>query len=146
MQVPSPESFTHESGYWVGPPCSAPVPGADFDLHVPDWEGDPDPLALEYAERVLPQVYELRAKAAEHIKGAVQVRWIPDLDPEKAQIVSLFCEGGSQTVVLELNWETDLYNLWSVRFIALQPVEFGCRSWGGSYAPWRGITRPLANG
>ena len=28
------------------------LPGADFDLHVPDWEGDPDPLALEYAERM----------------------------------------------------------------------------------------------
>jgi hypothetical protein len=92
---------------------------------------------------VLPRVYELRARSAEHIARAVQVRGIPDLDPEKAQIVSLFCEGGSQTVVLELNWETDLYNLWHVRFIALQPAEFGCRAWGGTYAPWRAITRPL---
>lgn len=145
MQVPPPEAFTSETGYWVQPPYWVRLADAGFDLHVPGWMEGPDPVALEYAERVLPRVHELRAKAAEHIGRAVQVGWIPELDPEKAEIVSFFCEGGSQTVVLELNWEADLYNLWYVRFIALQPVEFGCRTWGGSYAPWRGIARPLPN-
>lgn len=39
MQVPSPESFTHESGSRVGPPWRARVPGADFDLHLSDLDG-----------------------------------------------------------------------------------------------------------
>lgn len=148
MQVPSPEHFTHESGYWVGPPWWARVPGADFDLHVPDWEGEPDPVALEFAARVLPRVHDLRAEAARYIGHAVQVRSIPRLDPEEADIVSLFCEGGSGTVILELNWDADLYNLWHVRFrdhpvLGIHPVAFGCRAWGGNASPWRAVSRPM---
>lgn len=148
MQLPSPDSFTHETGYWAGPPWWAPVPGAGFDLHVSDWEGEPDADSLAYAERVLPRVHELRAEAARYIGQAVEVRGIPRLDPEIAQIVSLFCDAGSGTVILELNWEADLYNLWYVRFsdhpaTGLHPVEFGCRAWGGDLPRWRAPFRPV---
>ena len=148
MQVPPTDSFRNETGYWVGPPWWARVPGADFDLHVSDREGEPDPDTLAYAERVLPRVYELRAEAARYIDRAVAVRWTPRLDPETASIISLFCDAGSGTVILELNWEMDLYNKWYVRFhdhpvTGLHPVEFGCGAWGGDMARWRAPFRPV---
>ncbi|HEU0299638.1 MAG TPA: hypothetical protein VFR37_09295 [Longimicrobium sp.] len=148
MQVPSADDFRSETAYWVGPPWWAPVSGAGFDLHVSGWEGEPDPGSLTFAERVLPRVYRLRAEAARHIGQAVEVRGIPRLDPEIAQIVSVFCDGGSGTVVLELNWEVDLYNLWYVRFLdhpgmGLHPVEFGCRTWSGDLPRWRPPFRPV---
>jgi hypothetical protein len=147
VQIPSPVGFRHESGYWVGPPWWAPVPGADFDLHVSDWEGAPDAESLAYAERVLPRVHDLRAQAARHIAHVVVVRGIPALDPEAASIVAVFCDAGSETVILELNWEADLYSLWWVRFrdhptLGLRPVEFGCRGWGGDIPRWRAPFRP----
>jgi hypothetical protein len=148
MRVPPPEAFTSESGYWVRPPFWAPLPEAGFDLHVPGWMDGPDPVALEYAERVPPRVRDLRAEAARHIGQAVQVRSIPRLDPEEAEIVSLFCEGGSGTVILELSWEADLCNLWYVKFrdhpmLGLHPVAFGCRAWGGDDSPWKAVARPM---
>lgn len=151
MQVPPPESFTHETGYWVGPPCWARIPEAGFDLHVSDSDGEPDPDSLAFAERVLPRVHELRAVAAKFIDERVVVRAIPRLDPEIAEIVSLFCDGGSGTVILELNWEVDLYYLWYVRFKdhpiqGLHPVEFGHRPWGGDLPRWRAPFKPIEGG
>lgn len=148
MQVPPPESFTHESGDWIGPPWWAPVAGTDFDLHVPDGEDGPDPQALAFAQRVLPRVHELRDQAARYIAQAVQVRSNPRLETDEAQIVSVFCDAGSGTTILELNWEADLYSLWHVRFTdhptqGLHPVAFGCRPWGGGLPPWRPPSRPL---
>lgn len=148
MQVPAPEDFKHQDGYWVGPPWWARIPGADFDLFVSDGDDGPDAESLAFARQVLPRLKELRASAAEYIGQAVVVRGIPTLDAEIAQIVSIFCDGGSGTVILELNWEVDLYSLWYARFIdhpvtGLHPVEFGRRAWGGDIPRWRAPYRSV---
>jgi hypothetical protein len=148
MQVPSPDDFRHEDGYETMPPWWARIAGENFDLFVPDRQGEPDRDSLDFAARVLPRLHELRAQAARYIGDVVQVRGIPTLDPEAAQFVSVFCEAASGTVFLELNWEADLYHLWHVRFgdhpvQGLKPLAFGRRAWGGSDAPWRAPAPPL---
>jgi hypothetical protein len=149
MQIPSPDSFTHESGYWVGPPWWARLPGADFDLFVSEWEDGPDPDSLAFAERVLPRVYgELRAAAVRYLTGGIRVSWIPRMEAENAGLVSLFCDAGSRTVILEMSWEIDLDHLWWVEFhdhplMGLHPVAFGMRGWGGSRPPWRAPFRSV---
>ena len=142
MQVPAPEGFEHEDGYWVGPPWWARIPGADFDLFVSDGDDGPDADSLAFAEGVLPRVGELREATARYLEG-VKVSWIPRMDAESAQLVSLFCDAGSRTVILELNWEVDLDHLWYVEFRdtpaqGLRPVGFGMRGWGSESRPvWR---------
>lgn len=141
MQVPSPEDFRHEDGYWVGPPWWARVPGADFDLFVSDGDDAPDADSLAFAQRVLPRVDELRAAAARYLADGITVRWIPRMEAENAALVSVFCDAGSGTVILEMNWEIDLDHLWWVEFrdhpiTGLRPAAFGMRGWGGSRSPW----------
>lgn len=141
MQVPDPQDFKHQDGYWVGPPWWARVPGGNFDLFVSDGDDGPDADSLAFAQRVLPRLEELRAAAVRYLDG-VEVRWIPRMEAENAQFVSVFCDAGSRTVILELNWEVDLDHLWYVEFLdtparGLRPAGFGMRGWGSpSRAPW----------
>lgn len=148
MQVPSPEEFRHEDGYWVGPPWSARMAGADFDLFVSDDDDAPDADSLAFAQRVLPRLDELRAQAVRYITDRIQVSYIPRMEAENAQLVSIFCDGGSGTVILEMNWEIDLDHLWWVEFrdhpvTRLHPMAFGMRPWGGDRAPWRAPYRSV---
>jgi hypothetical protein len=142
MQVPAAEDFKHQDGYWVGPPWWARIPGADFDLFVSDGDDGPDAESLAFARQVLPRVDELRAAAVGFLDG-IQVRWIPRMEAENAELVSVLCDAGSGTVILEMNWEVDLDHLWYVELRdtpgqGLRPVGFGMRGWNAaSRPPWR---------
>ncbi|HEX2204572.1 MAG TPA: hypothetical protein VHG91_14770 [Longimicrobium sp.] len=121
------EPFRTDAGHW-----RAPVDGDGTGLRVPDGDGAPDAASLALAERALPEAGALVEEARAYLAGTVDfARASLHGDPE---VIGVTCDALSATVTLELNWDSDLYSLWHVRFRwrpdgGRTPIAFGRRDW-----------------
>ena len=136
MWVPSADDFRAVIREHVSEPWWTQVPEGEYDLYVPGQEWEPDAASIALAGHVLPEVDAIVAEAVEYLKGIVDFeRWG---FRETPSIISLHCDAPRQRVSVEVNWEADLYFLWSVTFTVHEgermrrsPMGMGRRFWGG---------------
>lgn len=132
MQIPSADAFSREpdSGapvrYW------AAIPGASYDLHLPEGAHfEPDAASLAFAEPVVGQLEALLDEAVEHVRRYADVERL-GLAGGRPDLTCVFCDAERGRVEVSFNWEVQLYILWTVAFHwsasgSRSPVELSIR-------------------
>jgi hypothetical protein len=120
-----------ESNHWW-----AKVPGADFDIYLPDAQGSPDASKLAFAKTALAAANELVLDATKYIATFVDTDRVGIIGTP--EIVTIDCseqQYGAESVKLDVTWpDQDVYGLWYATFQRLSgmswcPCEFGRRNW-----------------
>lgn len=131
MSVPPLSDFSRESGWnrWV-----AAAAQGDFDFAVPDDGGVPQESALALLRQAAPAIDQLLNKAQEYILSFCSATAFGLTGTPSLIEVSVAPRRGKPNVFVALNFEGDLYGLWSVGFVQSEPpgwiaVSFTREAW-----------------
>lgn len=119
MQIPSADRFRPEHdprNPRLPVRFFAPVPGAGYDLHVPEGaDGEPDAASLAFAGAVLSALDAIVDEAVQHVRGYADAERL-GIARGRPDLHGVFCDAAYQRVEVGLSWQAQMYILWTVAF------------------------------
>jgi hypothetical protein len=116
MQIPSADGFSREPDSGAPARYWAAVPGAGFDLHVPEGAGfGPDAASLAFAEKVLPHLDAILNEAREHVRRYADAERL-GIAHGRPELHGVFCDVARRRVEVGFSWEVQMHIFWTVAF------------------------------